>query len=153
MSEEGGPNRRAVIEAWMRELPKDLRPLFDDPEEIARLEPLLRPHLADDFHIVLVGPEGSGFEERHEGWDGLIDGWRGWTGPYARYEFEPRRIYEVGDTVLVEGTQRATLPGGSERIEMPEICSLWLWSGERVRRAEFHLDAERARRIAEQSAC
>jgi hypothetical protein len=133
----------------MRELPLDLRPLFDDADEIARLEPLLRPYLADDFHIVLVGPEGSGFEERHDGWDGLIGGWRAWTRPYARYEFEPRRIYELGDTVVAEGMQQATLPGGGEPIEMPDICSLWFWSGERLRRAEFHLDAERARRIAE----
>jgi len=134
---------RGVYEA----MPEDIRAALRHDETVAALVGLLKPLLTEDFSILLAGPEGMGLEETHQGADGFIAGWRDWTDPYDRYIFELQQIFESGDIVLAEGKQKA-VPKGSTGEILTDGIALWRFRGDQVERIEFHLDRERAYRLA-----
>ena len=137
----------AAVKAWNEVLPRDLRRVFTEPGTREGLEAALVPHLADDFHMANYGPAGDPVE-RYSGYDGFVEGWDVWTSPYEAYEYEIVSHEEIGDALLSHAQQRAYLVAGGEPIEMPDVAALWIFERGKIAFAEFHLDRNRARRVA-----
>lgn len=137
-------DRLGLVREYLGSLPHDIKDVYADTSIRDGLVEKLGPHVKEDFFILLVGPPGSGFKDRHEGVDGFLAGWQDWTDPYETYLFEPGDVEEVGEAVLAHGRQTATLPGGAEAIDMPRITSVWWFEGDRIASIEFHLDRELA---------
>jgi SnoaL-like protein len=132
-------DRLALVRSYYEAIPRELHAILYDEAVLERGRSILAPHLAADFHILLCGPEGSGFEERHEGWEGFVAGWKSWIEAYEDYRFETERIFEAEDFVIADVRQQATPRGGSNPIET-ETTGLWAFRGDQLERIEFHLD-------------
>jgi len=136
--------RSELVRRYLQLLPHDIKDVYADLSIRDDLVEKLRPSIEENFFITLVGPPGSGFEERHDGVEGFLSGWQDWTDPYETYLFELGDIEEIGNAVLTHGRQTATLPGGAEVIDMPDIISVWWFHGDLITSIEFHLDADLA---------
>jgi hypothetical protein len=136
--------RADFVRGYLESLPHDIKDVYRDDAIRDALIDRFRPRVAEGFQISLVGPPGSGFEDRYEGIDGFVEGWRQWTDPYESYLFEFEGLEEIGNIVLANGRQTATLPGGTEAIDMPKITSVWQFDSGRVISVEFHLDRDLA---------
>jgi hypothetical protein len=135
-------NRLELIRSFYAAIPRELRAFVFDAEVVERTRALMAPHLTSDFHMLLCGPEDSGFEERYEGFEGFVRGWRSWIEAYDDYSFQMVDLFETGDFVVIDVTQQATLRGTTSAVEH-EGTGIWLFRGDKLAGVEFHLDRER----------
>jgi ketosteroid isomerase-like protein len=132
-----------------------LAPVFGDQETVVdealveRMAAGVEPLISDDFVVVMSGAEG--FEREDVGAAGLRDAWRDWLATFERVTFEIESIEDVGGNVLTQGRQVGVTRHGGVPIEQPS-AAVWKFRGDRLCRLEFHLDRERARRSAQESA-
>lgn len=135
--------RTQIIVRWYDSLPEDIVPIMDNAKGRDLLTDALRDHLSPDFDGGLYGPAGAGFEETFEGVDGLVEAWKEWTAPWARYRAEYERVMEGPNAVLVDALQLCTPHGATGEVES-RAAAVWYFEGDLITRVEFHLDRERA---------
>ena len=116
-----------------------------DAALIERLIEALEPITAPDVVMVMRGDQT--FVATYEGLDGLRAGWEDWLGSFDRVRFEVQGIEEVGDNVLTLGRQVGTTRTGGIELEQPS-AAVWKFRDGLLRRVEFHLDRDAARRSA-----
>ena len=115
-----------------------------DAPLIERLIEALAPITADDVVMVMRGSDDT-FVATYNGLEGLREGWADWLESFERVRFEIESVDLLGDNVLTLGRQVGTTQG--VELEQPS-GAVWRFRDGLIRRIEFHLDRDVARRSA-----
>ena len=89
----------------------------------------------------------GGFVGEFEGASGYRAGWRDWLESFDSYETRMEEV-EVGPRGTLMLTRQLARGRGSSVEMETESAAVVFWSGERVRRIEFHLNRDTAREAA-----
>jgi ketosteroid isomerase-like protein len=102
-----------------------------------------------DPSIEIVQPAELPDPRTYRGHDGLLDAYLDWPSHWERLEFEPRRVFAVGDEhVITVAVHR----GRARRVEIEvaaEITWLVRWRDERAIRWDMFMSADDALAAAE----
>lgn len=126
---------------------KDLAEVVNDQ---ARWEEATRPvrDLAHpDLAGAMIGPDYAGGTIEFEGLEGLRRAWVEWVSPFETFSTEVDEVECSGDTVLTVVRQRGKTRTGGVEVEAP-ASAVWTVRDGQILRIEFHLDPDRARRVA-----
>lgn len=120
---------------------------LNDPEEDERLRRILTELAEPDFEVAMVGPAYVGQTIERSGVDGFREAWVDWTSPFSSYRIDLEEIIDAGDRVVSLVAMSGKTKTGGVEIEA-DAAAVWTVVDGRLRRVEFHIDRESARRSA-----
>jgi len=101
-----------------------------------------------DFETVLVGPPHLGTAQlEYRGADGFREAWLEWTEAYSSYRIEVAGMDDGPEAVFTLARQIGTTRTGGVEVEVDAAAVWWVRNG-KLRRVEFHLDTDLARKAA-----
>jgi len=127
--------------------PGDFVALLDDEEQLLATASGVEPFADPDFETEMVGPEYLPQPTVYRGLEGYVEAWRDWLAPYETYRAEREEWFDAGDKVVLFVRQVAQTADGGVPIEAESAVVFSFRAGMLVR-LEFHLDRERAMRVA-----
>lgn len=141
------PVEEATIEAFAELFPEgDLVEALNDEAGLEAFRGALAAVAAPDLEVVMTGP--GGFSSRFHGIDGLVEGWRDWLEPFARYRMELDPEVRLGTDAAVLFARQIATPKGSGGSLTDDAAAVAFFRGGKIRRIEFHLDRAMALRSA-----
>ena len=107
--------------------------------------------LADpEFEVQMFGPEDNppqGFGLEGRGPDGFTRVWEEWMSPFQNFQIEIEEMIPAGDKVVSLVTLSGRTKTGGVEISQA-AAAVWTVRNQKLTRAEFHLDRDRALRAA-----
>ena len=117
-----------------------------DAGMIERMITALEP-IADERMVMVMRGSDDSFVGTYEGFEEMRIGWADWLDSWERLRFRFAGLEDVGDNVLMSGSQVGITRHGGVEIEHPSAV-VWKFRDGVIVRVEFHLDLDVARESA-----
>ena len=113
-----------------------------DVAAIEAMTAVLEPMVHEDVVMVMRGRDDK-FVGTYAGLEEMATGWSDWLEPFENLRFVFEKVEQVGENVLMLGTQVGTTRRGGVEVEQPS-ATVWKFRDGLITRVEFHLDREQA---------
>ena len=144
----GDPKLAGLAEVMAPFNGADLVEVFGDPERVEQMRSGLK-RIADGGMVTEMIGADRGLTGTFVGVEGFIEGWSDFLAAFATFknDLEGMVLSDDGDTVVMLGRQRATTATAGVGLDN-EAAAVFRFEGDRLVRAEFHLDREAGGRAA-----
>jgi ketosteroid isomerase-like protein len=133
------------IAEWMAQ--EDFVAAFEDVERFEESAAVLEPVVHPEFEVRMVGPDYLAEGVAYKGLDGYVAAWRDWLEPYESYRADLEEFMDADDKVVMFVRQLGRTAVGGVPIEA-ESAVVFVFTGGKLARLEFHLDRKRAMKAA-----
>jgi hypothetical protein len=134
-----------LIDVLIRAMPTGEIDMEDNRRVRERAE-LLASIADDDLETAMIASE-IGLHAEFRGIDGHIEAWRDWAKPFEAYTMEIEEVVPAPGGLLILTRQSLRPRATSVAIE-GEAAAVLFFDGRTLKRVEFHLDRDSARRAA-----